>query len=60
MTLSLSKKSCVRRNTNTRTRFILKAGRYDVECRGKGENTTAKQTEISVVAGQVLSVKIQE
>jgi hypothetical protein len=31
-----------------------------VECRGKGEKTPAKQTEISVVAGQVLSAKIQE
>jgi hypothetical protein len=41
-------------------RFILKAGRYEVECRGKGEKTPAKQTEISVVAGQVLSAKIQE
>ena len=41
-------------------RFILKAGRYEVECKGKGENSPAKQTEISVVAGQVQSAKIQE
>jgi hypothetical protein len=41
-------------------RFILKAGRYEVECRRKGENAPAKPTEISVVAGQVLAAKIQE
>ena len=41
-------------------RFILKAGRYDVECSGKGANAPAKPTEISVVAGEVQSAKIQE
>ena len=41
-------------------RFILKAGRYDVECSGKGETAPPKQTEISVVAGEVQSAKIQE
>jgi hypothetical protein len=41
-------------------RFILKAGRYDVECSGKGENAPPKQTEIIVVAGEVQSAKIQE
>ena len=41
-------------------RFILKAGRYDVECSGKGENAPPKQTQISVVAGEVQSAKIQE
>ena len=50
----------VARAAGSDIRFILKAGRYDVECRGKGESTPAKQTEISVVAGQVLSAKIQE
>ena len=41
-------------------RFILKAGRYDVECSGKGENASPKQTQISVIAGEVQSVIIQE
>ena len=41
-------------------RFILKAGHYDVECSGKGENAPPKQTQISVVAGEVQSAKIQE
>jgi hypothetical protein len=41
-------------------RFILKAGRYDVECSGKSENAPPKQTQISVVAGEVQSAKIQE
>ena len=33
-------------------RFILKAGRYELECRGKGEDAPAKQTEITIVAGE--------
>jgi hypothetical protein len=41
-------------------RFLLKAGRYNVECSKKGENAPAKQTEISVVAGEVQSAKIDE
>ena len=41
-------------------RFILKAGRYDVECSGKGENSPPKQTQISVVAGEVQSAIIQD
>ncbi len=41
-------------------RFILKAGRYDVECSGKGKTAPPRQTEISVVAGEVQSAKIQE
>ena len=43
-----------------RLRFILKAGRYNVECSKKGENAPAKQTEITVVAGEAQSAKIDE
>jgi hypothetical protein len=40
-------------------RFILKAGRYDLECRGKGEDAPAKQTEITIVAGEVSSARFE-
>jgi hypothetical protein len=40
-------------------RFILKAGRYDLECRGKGESAPPKQTEITIVAGEVSSAKFE-
>jgi hypothetical protein len=40
--------------------FILKAGRYDLECRKKGETAPPKQAEISVLAGKVQSAKIEE
>ena len=54
------KSAPVGRAAGSDIRFILKAGRYDVECSGKGENAPPKQTEISVVAGEVQSAKIQE
>ncbi len=41
-------------------RFILKAGRYTVECSGKGDNAPVSRTEISVAAGEVQSATIQE
>ncbi len=41
-------------------RFILKAGRYDVECREKGDTAPPKQAQITVVAGEVQSAKMQE
>jgi hypothetical protein len=41
-------------------RFVLKAGRYEVECRKKGETAPAKPTEITVVAGEVQSAKIED
>ncbi len=41
-------------------RFILKAGRYDVECREKGNAAPARQAQITVVAGEVQSAKMQE
>ncbi len=40
-------------------RFILKAGRYDLECRGKGDSAPPKQTEITIVAGEVSAAKIE-
>lgn len=40
-------------------RFILKAGRYDLECRGKWESEPPKQTEITIVAGEVSSAKFE-
>ncbi len=54
------KRAPVGRAAGSDIRFILKAGRYDVECSGKGETAPPKQTEISVVAGEVQSAKIQE
>ena len=41
-------------------RFILKAGRYDVECREKGDTAPPKLAAITVVAGEVQSAKFQE
>ena len=41
-------------------RFILKAGRYDVECREKGDTAPPKQAQITVVAGEVQSAKMQD
>ena len=40
--------------------FFLKAGRYQVECRKKGETAPWKQAEISIVAGEVQSAKIED
>jgi hypothetical protein len=40
--------------------FFLKAGRYQVECRKKGDAAPCKQAEISVVAGEVQSAKIDD
>jgi hypothetical protein len=40
--------------------FILRAGLYDLECRGKGAATPAKQAQIRVVAGETQSAKIGE
>ncbi len=40
--------------------FILKAGRYDLECQKKGETAPSKKTEIKVVAGEVQSAKIED
>ncbi len=40
--------------------FFLKAGRYQVECRKKGDAAPRKQAEISVVAGEVQSAKIED
>jgi hypothetical protein len=40
--------------------FVLKAGRYEVDCRKKGETAPAKPTEITVVAGEVQSAKIED
>ena len=40
-------------------RFILKAGRYELECRGKGEDATPKQAEITIVAGEVSSARFE-
>jgi hypothetical protein len=41
-------------------RFFLKAGRYEVECRKKGEDAPQKAAEIKVVAGEVQSAKIED
>ena len=41
-------------------RFILKAGRYDVECHEKGDTAPPKQAQITVVAGEVQSAKMQD
>lgn len=41
-------------------RFVLKAGRYEVECHKKGETAPGKQAQIVVVAGEVQSTKIED
>ncbi|MFZ1110265.1 MAG: hypothetical protein WAN43_18190, partial [Rhodomicrobium sp.] len=41
-------------------RFFLKAGRYEVECRKKGEAAPQKTAGIEVVAGEVQSAKIED
>ncbi|MBI4725301.1 MAG: hypothetical protein HY765_10070, partial [Rhodomicrobium sp.] len=38
--------------------FILKAGLYDLECRGKTAPASAKKTQIRVVAGETQTTKI--
>ncbi len=40
--------------------FVLKAGLYDLECRGKGATAPTKQAQIRVVAGETQSAKIEE
>jgi hypothetical protein len=40
--------------------FILKAGRYDLDCRRKDGAAQSLQTKISVVAGQVQTAKVEE
>ena len=50
----------VARGTGADLRFFLKAGRYDLECRAKGDAGPPKLTEISVEAGKVQSAKIED
>ncbi len=41
-------------------RFTLKAGRYQVECRNKGDATAPKLALVTVVAGEVQSAKFED
>jgi hypothetical protein len=40
--------------------FFLKAGRYELDCRKKGDAAPQKTAEIKVVAGEVQSAKIED
>jgi hypothetical protein len=57
---SSNKNDPIGRAAGTDISFILKAGLYDVECRGKGAAAPAKPTQIRVVAGETQSAKIEE
>lgn len=50
----------VGRSAGTEISFILKAGLYDIECRSKGAQTPTKPTQISVVAGETVTAKVEE
>jgi len=48
------------RAAGTEPRFILKAGRYDLECRAKDKPEPLRQAEIVVVAGEVKTTNLAD
>ena len=50
----------VARAAGSDIRLILNAGRYAVECSGKGDDASPVKTEINVVAGEVRTAKIDD